>query len=448
MEPTKQDGLLEQAMMADTSGRKYLGDMAVVETLLRGFVGDLFTLLGKVEGDVSEVGDDISTLVYDSAMDLSGYNEQYASVPNWNKTGQLTKELKNRFDIPPPDTLYHPKAESHRCVMWVLIDLVQKVGKELFPLIAKGLSEAEIDEALVVILRPYLHALLGLPEVKGEKILFAKAHVKGYVNKHGTWVKEHDDKRPAAKKQEPELDEYGLPILPAFWDDTPKPTPKPKPQYKPGPKEAPKAFHPKPGDKGEKIGIYKPSTPTPESTWTDPKAIATWVPGGKVPDELNGIPFAPWDDHPEGGDWGMVDGTDYDMDEPDFKLTPGKAESAGCIIREPDGRVWVISPTNKFGGYTNTFPKGRVEDGLEGQETAIKEVYEESGLKVRITGVLGDFERTTTTTRFYLAERVGGSPNDPTWETQAVHLVPLQKLEDFAYAPADQKVVEALLKLT
>lgn len=218
-------------------------------------------------------------------------------------------------------------------------------------------------------------------------------------------------------------------------------------ELKPSDRRRPISVHPKAGDQGERISIHQPSTPTPASTWTDAEAIATWVPGGKAPQALNGIPFTPWDDHPtDHDDWNFEAGVNFDLHEPTVLRKPGKAEAAGCLIQEPDGRVWVVSPTNQFGGYTHTFPKGRRELGINLPGTAIKEAYEESGLRVRITGVLGDFERTTTITRFYLAQRVGGTPIDPTWETQAVHLVPKRKLRHFVTATADEKVIQALLR--
>jgi len=58
------------------------------------------------------------------------------------------------------------------------------------------------------------------------------------------------------------------------------------------------------------------------------------------------------------------------------------------VIVEPDGRVWVVRPSNGYAGYTATFPKGRVEKGLPRQANAIREAYEKAGLKVEITGFL------------------------------------------------------------
>lgn len=99
----------------------------------------------------------------------------------------------------------------------------------------------------------------------------------------------------------------------------------------------------------------------------------------------------------------------HNLYEPEFKDITGKQKSAGILIVEDDGRVWMYEPKNQFGGYHNTFPKGRL-DGQEPQTAAIREAFEETGLQVEIVGYLGDFEKSTTNNRFYIAKRVGGVP--------------------------------------
>lgn len=81
------------------------------------------------------------------------------------------------------------------------------------------------------------------------------------------------------------------------------------------------------------------------------------------------------------------------------------------VTKETDGRVWLVGPTNQFGGYELTFPKGR-PDGNSLQTTALCEAYEESGLRARPLQHLVDVRRSQTYTRYYLAERIGGSPAD------------------------------------
>lgn len=53
---------------------------------------------------------------------------------------------------------------------------------------------------------------------------------------------------------------------------------------------------------------------------------------------------------------------------------------------------------------------------------ALKEVYEETGLLVKFHGFIGDYDRTTSRTRYYLAKRIDGTPSDMGFESQSVKL--------------------------
>ncbi len=202
--------------------------------------------------------------------------------------------------------------------------------------------------------------------------------------------------------------------------------------------------HPQKNDKGEPVTVNYPTKASDPQTWSDPNSAATFVPGGKTPDALNGVSFSSWKapDTIEG--WAKASGQNpkIDADYP-FEHSPGKNVGAGVIIREPDGRLWITRPTNGFGGYDHTWPKGTVEGGLNLQASAIKEAYEETGLKVKIVGVLGDFERTTSKARYYVAERVGGTPADMGWESQAMRLVPPGKLGKYLNRTVDKEIAEA-----
>ena len=189
-------------------------------------------------------------------------------------------------------------------------------------------------------------------------------------------------------------------------------------------KHNPKAIlHPKKDEHGEDFYIKNPSAATGADTWADKTALMTILPGGNHPKKLNGVALKPWLDHPttEEG-WVTVEGQDADILEPEW--TGKMAPAAGVVIEEPDGRIWVVHPTNGFAGYKGTFPKGHQDNPQNLQATAIREAFEESGMKVEITGFLGDVDRSATTTRYYTAKRVGGDPTDCGWETQAVSLVP------------------------
>jgi ADP-ribose pyrophosphatase YjhB (NUDIX family) len=142
-------------------------------------------------------------------------------------------------------------------------------------------------------------------------------------------------------------------------------------------------------------------------------------------------------------DWAKVAGQ-IELNEPPITPIPGKKIASGVIVIEPDGRVWLVAPTNAFAGYIATFPKGTQDPDSSLQATAIKEAFEESGLRVRITGLYGDVERSASLTRYYFAERTGGNPADMGWESQAVHLVPRNHLYELLNQEVDHPIAQAL----
>lgn len=200
--------------------------------------------------------------------------------------------------------------------------------------------------------------------------------------------------------------------------------------------------HPKAGETGKPVMVHYPTSPSDKSTWANPKAAATFVPGGAVPKSLNGVPMKSWDAPTTAEGWAKVDGQNHDIGEGPMPNHPDKRIGTGVIVVEPDGRVWITRPTNSFGGYVHTMPKGGVEPGLSGQANAIKEAFEETGLKVKIKDVLGDFERDTSVARYYIAERVGGTPADMGWETQAMRLVPAGKIKTFLNRQVDKDIAD------
>lgn len=156
--------------------------------------------------------------------------------------------------------------------------------------------------------------------------------------------------------------------------------------------------------------------------------------------ELNGVAFKPWTPP---ADWSTVDGQ-ADIEESAFDVPKGKRAASGVVVQEPDGRVWLMRPTLGYGGYDHSFPKGGMEKGLSPQANAIKEAWEETGLKVRIKSMVGDHEGDTSMTRYYLAERVDGTPAQAGPESEAVVLAPRAKLDKFLNRSRDRKVVEGL----
>lgn len=173
--------------------------------------------------------------------------------------------------------------------------------------------------------------------------------------------------------------------------------------------------------------------PPPSNPLEDPKATCSWAANGTVSVNdvpvvsgavLNGVPLT----HEDPGFWNHT----KDVEVGEGPLPTGTKVSSGCIIMEPDGRMWVVEPKDHYDGTLHTFPKGKMDagEGLTAQQNALKEVYEESGLRVRVVGLMGDYKGASGTTRYYIAQRVGGDPLDAMKappggivETQAVKLV-------------------------
>jgi ADP-ribose pyrophosphatase YjhB (NUDIX family) len=203
-------------------------------------------------------------------------------------------------------------------------------------------------------------------------------------------------------------------------------------------------YHPRPDDHGQAVELKHPSQPSPQSTWSNPSTVATVVPEGELPSALNGTNFEDWAEAPRlTHEWEQL-AARRSIEEPPFNVPAHLRAAAGVVVEESDGRLWLVAPSNGFGGYSATFPKGTVEQGVSLQATALKEAWEESGLQVELTGYLLDAARSETYTRYYRARRIGGSPAAMGWESQAVHLVPKAQLAQYLTHKNDLLLLKAL----
>jgi 8-oxo-dGTP pyrophosphatase MutT (NUDIX family) len=92
--------------------------------------------------------------------------------------------------------------------------------------------------------------------------------------------------------------------------------------------------------------------------------------------------------------------------------------AGGIVIRHESGRAWFVvgSRRRDRDGWTWTLPKGTPKTGETTEETALREVAEETGLEVRITGPLDSIEywfvqsgqRIHKTVHYFLMEPIGG----------------------------------------
>ena len=97
--------------------------------------------------------------------------------------------------------------------------------------------------------------------------------------------------------------------------------------------------------------------------------------------------------------------------------------AGGVVVRRMRGRWWaaVVRPRReRHRPQVWALPKGLIDDGERGLETAIREVYEETGLHARGDRKLGDVryvytwegERVFKVVSFFLLRAVGGRIGD------------------------------------
>ena len=117
------------------------------------------------------------------------------------------------------------------------------------------------------------------------------------------------------------------------------------------------------------------------------------------------------------------------------RLRTSTATSAGgIVIRYESGQPWLVvgSRRRERDSRTWTLPKGTPNPGETREETALREVEEETGLQVRITGPLDDIEywfvqagtRIHKTVHYFLMEPVGGDLSQHDHEFDEVRWIP------------------------
>ncbi len=124
--------------------------------------------------------------------------------------------------------------------------------------------------------------------------------------------------------------------------------------------------------------------------------------------------------------------------------------SAGGVLLKDNKEVLLIkNPSNVW-----TFPKGLVEKGESPEETAMREVFEETGVKGDIIAYLGEIsyfyyfkgEKIFKKVKFYLMKYVSGTPK-PSWEVKETRFFSLKEAEKVLQYKGDKKIFKKALDM-
>jgi 8-oxo-dGTP pyrophosphatase MutT (NUDIX family) len=138
-----------------------------------------------------------------------------------------------------------------------------------------------------------------------------------------------------------------------------------------------------------------------------------------------------------------------------------RAESfGGVVVKNEDGRheVVLIRTRNLKGKEVWTLPKGTPEQGETPEETALREVVEETGIEVEIIEPLEDITywfvvadeqtRYRKTVHYFLMRAIGGDPSRHDNEVEEVRFVHLDEAIRHVTYPSDKKVLKRLAELS
>lgn len=134
--------------------------------------------------------------------------------------------------------------------------------------------------------------------------------------------------------------------------------------------------------------------------------------------------------------------------------------SAGGLVVDRTGttpQAALIGRLDRRGRLVWSLPKGHVEEGETAEDTAVREVEEETGIKGRVLAPLGTIDfwfvaedrRVHKTVHHYLLEASGGELSDRDVEVTEVAWVPLADVPDrLAYADERRLLTRAAEILT
>jgi 8-oxo-dGTP pyrophosphatase MutT (NUDIX family) len=120
-----------------------------------------------------------------------------------------------------------------------------------------------------------------------------------------------------------------------------------------------------------------------------------------------------------------------------------ETSAGGLVVNGAEEHAAIIGRLDRKGRLLWSLPKGHIEAGETPEQTAVREVTEETGITGRVVASIGVIDywfvagnrRVHKTVHHFLLEAVGGELSDDDVEVAEVAWVPLGELEDvLAYA--------------
>lgn len=116
------------------------------------------------------------------------------------------------------------------------------------------------------------------------------------------------------------------------------------------------------------------------------------------------------------------------MIKKEFSSIPSVQAYGGILIRS-EGRILLREPANHFDGYLWTFPKGKPDQGEQPEETALREVREETGYLAEVIDLLPGIYNSGLSSNVYFILRPIGDQGTYEWETQSTRWVDFLEAE-------------------
>jgi 8-oxo-dGTP pyrophosphatase MutT (NUDIX family) len=131
--------------------------------------------------------------------------------------------------------------------------------------------------------------------------------------------------------------------------------------------------------------------------------------------------------------------------------TERQVSAGGVVVREgPEGpAVLLASRRTKRGDVVWGLPKGLVESGESPEDTAVREVAEETGYRGTVRAPLGEISywfvwggtRIRKTVHFFLMEDTGAEPGPRDSEMEDVRWFPLDEAESVAGYDSERDIL-------